>query len=337
MIVVTGASGHLGGTLVRDLLARGAAVRVLVQGDAPTPALDGLDVEVARGDVRDPASLRAAFRGADTVYHLAAVISVNGDPDGRVHAVNVDGARNAAEAALVGGVRRYVHVSSVHAFDHAPHDQPLDETRARPTPAHPAYDRSKAAGEAAVREVIARGLDAVIVNPSGIIGPIDFAPSHMGAALLDMAHGRVPAVPDGGFDWVDARDVSRSLLAAAERGRTGENYLLAGAWHSALHLARIVGRVTGVPAARFTVPLPLLAVGVAPSAFLLRLLGRRPLWTRDTLHALRSNRHIRADKAARELGHHARPIEDTLRDTLSWYARAGMLRGARFADAAVAS
>ncbi len=337
MVVVTGASGHLGGTLVRDLLAGDGAVRVLIHGDAPTPGLQGLDVEVARGDVRDPAALDAAFRGADTVYHLAAVISVNGDPHGHVRAVNVDGARNAAEAALSNGVRRYVHVSSVHAFDHAPHDEPLDESRARPTSAHPAYDRSKAAGEAAVREVITRGLDAVIVNPSGIIGPIDPAPSHMGAALLQIAHGQLPVLPDGGFDWVDVRDVSRSLLAAAERGRTGENYLLGGAWYSTRQLAQIIERVIGVPAPRFTVPLSWLALGVAPSAFLLRLAGRRPLWTSDTIHALRSNRNIRADKAARELGHRARPIEDTLRDTLSWYTEAGMLRNARVADPAVAS
>ncbi len=334
MVVVTGASGHVGATLVRDLLARGRAVRALVHGDAPTPALAGLDVEIARGDVRDPASLRAAFRGADVVFHLAGMISIVGDPAGLVRAVNVDGARNAAEAALACGVRRFVHTSSIHAFDHAPYDAPLDESRGYVTAAHPAYDRSKAAGEAAVRAVIARGLDAVVVNPTGIMGPLDFEPSHTGAALLQYARGRVPVAPDGGFDWVDVRDVARGLLAAAEHGRTGEGYILAGSWRSAMDLGRLAEAILGVPAPRFTVPLALVRA-IAPAAVLgSRLLGRRALFTPDTVHALRSNRQVRAEKAARELGHHARPIEETLRDTFTWFMEVGVLRPTRLVAAA---
>jgi dihydroflavonol-4-reductase len=326
-VVVTGASGHVGASLVRDLLARGTAVRVLLHGESVAPSLEKLDVEVARGDVLDPASLDAAFRGADIVYHLAGMISVSGDASGRVRAVNVDGARNVATAALARGVRRFVHVSSVHAFDHDPFDAPLDESRARPTAAHPAYDRSKAAGEEAVREVVARGLDAVIVNPTGILGPIDPEPSHMGATLLDMAHRKVPALPDGGFDWVDVRDVSRSVIAAGERGRTGENYLLGGSWHSLAEIAGLIEGILGVPAPRIVVPLPALHLGASVSSFVCGLLGRRARFTPDAMFALRSNRHVRADKAIRELGHHSRPIEDTLRDTFTWFAAAGMLRG----------
>ncbi len=310
-------------------------MRVLLHGDTVAPSLEGLDVEVARGDVLDPASLAAAFRGADVVYHLAGMISVNGDADGRVRAINVDGARNAATAALEAGVRRYVHVSSVHAFDHDPYDAPLDESRARPTPTHPAYDRSKAAGEDALREVVARGLDAVIVNPTGVLGPIDPAPSHMGAILLGIAHRTFPALPDGGFDWVDVRDVSRSVIAAGERGRTGENYLLGGSWRSLPELARITEGVLGVSTSRVAVPLPVLHLGASVSTFFCSLVGRRALYTRESLHALRSNRHVCADKAVRELGHHTRPIEDTVRDSFTWFAAAGMLRcaapGARVA------
>ncbi|MDP2313130.1 MAG: NAD-dependent epimerase/dehydratase family protein [Pseudomonadota bacterium] len=328
-IVVTGASGHVGATLVRDLIGRGEQVRVLLHGDTAAPLLSGLDVQVCRGDVLDPASLRAAFQGADTVYHLAAMISVNGDADGRVRAVNVDGARNAATAALECGVRRYVHMSSVHAFDHHPYDAPLDETRRRPGDNHPAYDRSKAAGEAAVREVVARGLAAVIVNPSGILGPLDHAPSHMGAALLKIAHREIPAVPGGGFDWVDVRDVSRSTIAAAERGRPGESYLLPGTWASLADLSRHTGAILGVRTPRIAIPLPVLAFGAAASSYAAALVGRRPLYTRDSLHALRSNRVIRGEKAARELGHTVRPLETTLRDTYTWMADAGLLRGVR--------
>lgn len=324
MVVVTGASGHIGAVLVRDLLARSRAVRVMLREGDTAPSLAGLDVEIARGDVRDPATLRAAFRGADVVFHLAGIISIQGDPDGNVRAVNVEGARAAAEASLACGVRRHVHVSSVHAFDHAPLHAPLTEASGRPGPAHPAYDRSKAAGEAAVREVFARGLDGVVVYPTGILGPLDFAPSHAGNALLRYARGQVPVVPDGGFDWVDVRDVSAGLLAAAERGRSGEGYLLSGKYWSARALGEIVEEVVGVPAPRVVAPLPALGLVAPVLELTAKILGGRPLFTRDMLHALRCNPDIRSDKAKAELGHAPRPFRDTVADTLAWFAERGM-------------
>ena len=125
------------------------------------------------------------------------------------------------QAALDAGVRRYVHFSSVHAFAHDPYDQPLDERRARPGPSHPAYDRSKAEGEARVQAVVAQGLEAVIVNPTGIIGPADPRPSRMGQVFLDLARRKMPALLDGGFDWVDVRDVVAGAIGALEHGRAG--------------------------------------------------------------------------------------------------------------------
>ncbi len=242
-------------SVVRDLIARGHRVRALLHPRTHTAAsLAGVDVELAWGDVLEPDSLRAAFRGAEVVYHLAALISIDGDRGGLVRRVNVDGARNAALASRAEGVRRHVHVSSVHAFDHHPVDVPLDETRARPGPLHPTYDRTKAAGEAAVREVIAQGLDAVIVNPTGVIGPRDYTPSRVGQMLLQLVRGRMPAASNGGFDWVDVRDVSRSLMAAAERGRTGENYLLSGHYRSVVEFFETVERVSGVKTPRMVVP-----------------------------------------------------------------------------------
>ena len=145
-VVVTGAAGHVGATLVRELLRRGRAVRVLVHQH--TRAFEGLEVEQVRGDVRSVDSLRTAFAGAEVLYHLAGIISITGDRDGRVAAINVEGVANAAQAALDCGVRRMVHFSSVHAFQQEPLGEPLDETRPRVTdPRASAYDRSKADGE----------------------------------------------------------------------------------------------------------------------------------------------------------------------------------------------
>jgi len=180
LVAVTGATGHVGANLVRTLLQRGQRVRALVRQEDPE-ALRGLDVEKVRGDVRDPDSLRRAFAGVERLYHLAAQISIIGEMGGLVRATNVDGARNVGQAAMACGVQRMVHMCSVHAFQQEPLDQPLDETRVRvKRGSAPAYDCSKAEGEAEIRALIAQGLDAVIVHPSAVIGPFDYRPSRVG-------------------------------------------------------------------------------------------------------------------------------------------------------------
>ncbi len=323
-VLVTGANGFLGANFVRLLLARGDRVRALIHRE--TPALSGLDVETVGGDVRDADLVRAAMTGVDTVFHLAAMISIDGPHGGLVRAINVDGARNVGEAALAAGVRRFVHVSSVHAFEQEPLDQPLDEGRAQVSGAdRPAYDLSKAAGEAVIRELAGRGLDAVIVNPTGMIGPYDYAPSDMGRVFLDLYRGKVPALVAGGFSWVDVRDVAAGILAAGERGRTGEGYLLPGHWLSVRDLAALAARIAGVRPPRLVLPMGV-ARAVAPMALgYARLVRRQPRMTGESLSALRGNRDVRGDKAEAELGYHARPLEETITDIYRWFAEAGYI------------
>ncbi len=173
--------------------------------------------------------------------------------------------------------------------------------------------------------MIARGLDAVIVNPSGVIGPRDFAPSRTGQMLLYLARRRLPAVNHGGFDWVDVRDVSRSILAAAEHGRTGENYLLTGRYRTVAEIYQLAERITGVRAPRVMLPRVIESVAATAVALLSRALGKRPLFTREAIHALRGSRNVDGARAARELGHRARPTEHTLRDAYAWFAHSGKL------------
>ncbi len=322
-VAVTGASGHVGANLVRALLARGDQVRAVVHREAR--ALGGLDVEQVPGDLADEDSLSAAFDGVEGVYHLAAMISITGSHDGAVERANVAGARHAARAARLTGVQRYVHVSSVHAFHHAP-ELPVSEVSPRPLDSAPAYDRSKALGEAEVRAEVEAGLGAVIVNPSGVVGPHDFGPSRFGQSLLGMARGLIPAVVDGGFDWVDARDVASSCIAAMERGRVGEGYLLGGRWASVGEVATLVSRHRGSRSPFGTVPRWLASASAPAASWAQRLLGQEPLFTPEGLHALfHGSRHVDWSKAARELGHAPRPLESTLADTLDWFASAGRL------------
>ena len=323
MVAVTGASGHLGANLVRQLLARGDRVRAVIHGE--TRAVDGLDVQTLRGDILEPESLARAFDGCETVYHLAALISITGSQYGRVERINIDGAANAAKAARLAGVLRYVHVSSVHAYTHAP-DQVVDETSARAQGAAPAYDRSKAAGEVAVQREVERGLHAVIVNPSGVIGPYDFGPSRMGQSVLGLATGKIPAVVEGGFDWVDVRDVCASIIAASERGRVGQGYLLGGRWASIAEVGALAAAAANRAPPRWVTP-RWLASATAPFAqWAQTALGQEPLFTPEGLYCLlHGSRQVDCSKAQRELGHQSRPLADTIRDTIDWFRTHGRL------------
>ncbi|MBN2114124.1 MAG: NAD-dependent epimerase/dehydratase family protein [Acidimicrobiia bacterium] len=326
--VVTGASGHLGAALVRRLLEGGDRVRVMVHRQAR--ALEGLDVEAMPGDVLNPASLRAAFGGAEVVYHLAGVVSIRGGLGGRVWAVNVDGAAHAARAARESGVRRMVSCSTVHAFDLEAGKGPVDESapRVRPdSPRHPVYDRSKAEGERRVRVEIEQGLDAVVVHPTGVIGPLDFEPSRMGQFLLRLHRGTLPALVRGGFDFVDVRDVAEAMVRAATQGGRGESYLLGGRFWPIAALAEMAAAVTGRRHRRPVLPLGVARLGVPFLRLVAAAGGREPLYTAESLTVLRVGRVVDHSKAARELGYSPRPTEESIADAYRWFAARGMLPG----------
>jgi dihydroflavonol-4-reductase len=322
--VVTGAAGHIGNTLVRALLERQRPVRALIHTN--TRALEGLGVEEVRGDVRDLDSLVAAFRGADTVYHLAADISLLSDGWLLLSAVNVTGTQNVVEACLRSGVRRLVHFSSIHAVESTDHDACIDESSPmvgwRPCPP---YDRSKAAGEEAVFQGIQKGLDAVIIRPTAVIGPYDYQPSHLGTAILAIARGKLPALVPGGYDWVDVRDVVQGTLDAGEKAKTGERYMLSGRWVSLCDLAAMIGKYRRVRVPRLVCPMTLARLGAPFATALDRMSGKRPLYTAVSLRALRGHRNISHEKATRELGYQPRPFEQTVADTLDWFEAGGQL------------
>jgi len=315
--VITGASGFLGAHLARTLKDRGVEVRAADRSRGP--ALDDVDVEFVEIDVLDPASLRAAFEGQDRVFHLAAIISIVGDPTGEVWRVNVHGPRNAATVAFECGGGRFVHCSSVHSFDLERCGPSLDESGLPTThPDAPAYDRSKRAGEEAVRLVVQKGLDAVVVNPTGIIGPDDRGPSRMGETVLQFMTRKIPVGITGQFDFVDVRDVVEGLIAAGDRGRTGENYLLSGSRLSIRELGMLVERYSGVPVPPLSIPLRLVTP-LAPLVMQIEQRTKKPIFTPDALHALKYSPVVSHYRAATELGYRSRPIHETVRDTVAWF------------------
>lgn len=323
-VAVTGGTGHVGVNLIRMLAEAGHSVRALVY-DYPE-RLDGLAAEPVVGDVLDTGALQRALRGAEVVFHLAAVISLRSRRDDLAERVNVEGTRNVVAACNTCGVRRLVHFSSIHAFSAYPRDAIIDETRALcGGPKALPYDRSKAEGERVVAAAVEKGLDAVIVNPTAVLGPWDFGPSAMGKVLVDLATGKLPALVRGGYNWVDARDVSWGAMAAAEKGKAGEKYLLAGHHTSIRDLAAMVAGFTGTRPPRIEVPM-WLAHAAVPFAALKAFVTRRPARiTPASLRALSHHQRVSHEKAASELGYSPRPLDDTVRDALLWFERNRMI------------
>jgi dihydroflavonol-4-reductase len=213
-----------------------------------------------------------------------------------------------------------VHFSSIQALTAISPDQPVDESSPLATSETVSvYDRSKALAEEAVLAGAARGLDAVIVTPTGVVGPYDFKTSLMGRAIKLLAEGGLRFLVAGGFDWVDVRDVAAGAIAAEECGRAGERYILSGHWCSIPGLAQLVDEITGRRRHRFVVPSGLARLGVGGMSRLARLAGRVPLYTPEAVEILRRYRHVSCRKAADELGYRARPLRSTLQDTVAWW------------------
>lgn len=332
MILVTGAAGLAGSNLVRSLLERGLSIRVLVYQDRK--AIAGLDVETVTGDVRDLDGMIQVTKGIEVVYHLAAEISLEMNSWAQVNAINVIGTHNLVEACLRRGVRRLVYFSSIHALRQEPMDQPVDEkrplvdtiaTRAGKQ-ALPPYDLSKAMGEREIRAGIAKGLDAVILNPTGMLGPHDYKPSFFGQAILWMAKGKLPGLVTGGFDWVDARDVADGAIRAEQLGACGAKYILGGEWRSLRDVCVLVAEYTGIPAPLITAPMFLAEATMPIMERWMRFRGGPPLFTRVSLRALRGNRRVSHALAEKELGYRARPLMQTIWDALNWFMDNGYIR-----------
>lgn len=323
-VVVTGATGHVGMTLITALADRGHAVRAMVH--SRTSGLSDLPVTCVEGDVTDFESLRRAFAGSGIVFHAAARISILRSDAAEVHRINVEGTRNVIAACRDAGVKRLVHFSSIEAFSPRPLDATLDEERAPEDGSTGSpYAVSKALSEAEVRRAAAEGMDAVILNPTAIVGPFDYRPSLMGRAVLAFATGGIPMLIDGGYDWVDVRDVAEAAILAADRAPRGARYLIGGRWASMAEVARLICEASGRRPPRLTCPIGLARMTAPLSTFFSLLLGKEPLFTGCSLAALGGNRDISHEKAARELGYRPRELSETIHDCMRWFTEKGFL------------
>ncbi len=322
---VTGASGFVGGAVVRRLLAEGHTVRALVRPASDTRLLDGLPLERIVGDLGNLDVLRRAAAGCDWVFHVAALYAFWGYPWQAFYAANVEGTRHVLTAAQESGARRVVYTSSIATLGLRPDRGPADED----TPSNLAdmighYKRSKFLAEEVAREFARAGLPVVIVNPAAPVGIGDHKPTQTGKVIVDFLNHRMPAYVDTGLTLVDVDDVANGHLRAAERGRVGERYILGGERLTLKRMLDLLAEVSGLPRVRRRIPHGLVrAVGYLDVAAARVVPRHIPRATPETARLSYRHEYFDSAKAIRELGLPQTPAREALRKAVDWYRANG--------------
>ena len=319
LFIITGANGHLGGTIVRMLNGRPVQVRGLVFGDKKKQ--DTGSIHYYSGDVREPETLRPLFERCEDmetiVIHTAGIIDISNHVSPELYDVNVNGTKNILALCREYPVKRLVYVSSVHAIPEQKRGNVTGEIRDfSPDAVVGGYAKTKAEATREVRRAAQEGLDAVVVHPSGILGPYDRSGNHLVQMVAEYLHGTLPACVKGGYDFVDVRDVAEGCLLAAEKGRKGECYILSDRYCEIREVLEIAGSVSGKK------KLPVLPLWMAKMAapFIqlhARRKKRRPLYTAYSLHVLGTGERFSHKKATEELGYHPRDLKVTIRDMVA--------------------
>ena len=325
--LVTGASGFVGAAVARALIARGWETRCLVRAASSRRNLQSLPVEIATGDLREPASLERALSGCDALFHVAADYRLGVRNPSELYQANVEGTRNVLEAARRAGVERIVYTSSVATIGIPADGTPGDErTPVRLEDMIGHYKRSKFLTEQLAREWWrTSGAHLVIVNPSTPVGPGDVKPTPTGQIIVDAARGRTPAYVDTGLNVAHVDDVAQGHLLALERGRAGEHYILGGEDLSLRAILEIIAEIVGREPPRIRLPhavvMPIAYVAEAYS----RVTGRPTRVTLESVRMSRKRMYFSSEKARRELGYRSRPAREAFANAIEWFRENGYL------------
>jgi dihydroflavonol-4-reductase len=329
-VLVTGASGFVGSAVARALIARGHRVVALVRPTSPRANLDGLDLEIAPGDMTDEAAVASAARGARYLFHVAADYRLWARDPEEIVRHNRDGTRAVMRAALAAGVERLVYTSSVATLGLAPGQDPMApaDERAPLTEqtAIGAYKRSKVVAERLVEAMVREeGLPAVIVNPSTPIGPRDIKPTPTGRIIVEAATGKVPAFVDTGLNLAHVDDVAQGHLLALDKGRIGERYILGGQDVTLRRMLADIAALAGRKAPTLNLPRGPLYPLASLFEAVAQVTGKEPMLTRDALTMSKRHMFFTSAKARDELGYSARPYGEALADAMAWFGAHGYL------------
>ena len=325
--LVTGAAGNLGGSVARKLLEKGEDIRALVLPNDETVSHLPDGVELFEGDILDTGSLERFFCVPENteiiVIHMAGIVTTNWKFNKNVYDVNVGGTKNIVNQCVASKVRKLVYVSSVHAIPELPKGEVIKEiTQFYPEKIVGFYGKTKAEASQIVMDAVREhDLNASIVFPGGLCGPYDYSHGHVTQLLIDSTKNKLPGGIEGGYDFVDVRDVAKGIIACCEKGGKGENYILTNRYVSVRELLDDVHALTG--ARRVKVMFPAWFVRLLLPFFALhyKVWKKKPLFTKYSLYTLISNSLFSNEKAKKELGYKVRPFRETLRDAIMWQKR----------------
>ena len=326
-VLVTGGTGFVGSAVVRALLNSGYNVRVLARATSPRHHLDGLDVEIVEGDLRNRAKVARALEDCRYLVHTAADYRLWVPNPEEMASVNVDGTRIIMEEALHFGTERIVHTSTVATIALDQGGRPADESRlADPKTAIGCYKRSKIEAERLVLAMVRdRALPAVIVNPSTPMGPRDIKPTPTGQMVVAAARGRIPAFVDTGLNLAHVDDIALGHVAALRQGRIGERYILGGENVPLKALLAEISTQMGRYAAHVRLPRGMLTPFAVVSEVMARRTGQAPLLTRESLRMAAYRMYFTHARAATELDYRPRPWKRGVSDAIGWFRQAGYL------------
>ncbi len=328
---VTGATGMLGNNLIRALAARGWEIKALVRSkEKAARVLAGVNVELVEGDMTAVGEFAPAMEGCDALFHTAAYFREYFQPRDhwqQLQAINIDGTIQLLTQAEWQGVKKAIYVSSSGFIGRMPDGSPGNENApASRVSESNLYVKSKRLSEEAVQRFLAgHKLPVVLILPGWIYGPWDAAPTSAGQLILDFMKRKLPGVLAGGSAIVDARDVAQAMIAAVEKGRSGERYIVGGKYHSMAEVFGLLENVSGVPAPRLPAPAAMMRMVSFGSELVSRFTGQPPLAPKAGVEIILAKLDLDSRKAIRELGASFRPLSETLRDEIAWFRQMEML------------
>ncbi|BBE31328.1 dihydroflavonol-4-reductase [Tepiditoga spiralis] len=322
MISITGATGHIGNVLVRKLVNSEEKIRAITAPFDNTPSLKDVDVEVIKADVTNYEQIYNALKGSDIVFHLAAIISIMPGMKQKVFNVNVNGTKNVIKACFELGISKLIYTSSVHALEEPVKGSNIDETLCfDPKKTSGIYGKSKAVAALEVQKAIKKGLNAVIICPTGVIGPYDFKLSEMGSMIFDTMNKKMKMCVNGSFDFVDVRDIVNGEIEAMKKGKNGNVYILSGHKINFYDLVNEIKKIENLDYKTVFLPKSLTNIISWFSPFYYKLFKKIPRFTPYTMHTISRNYTFSFENAKNELNYFPQPLEKTLKDTIDWFKK----------------